>query len=263
MFKHYYINNFNNLALPAGTNVATGVEPSPAYTGTPITLDTDADFEALKMAYVYTDPRVFLRLKEVNGRYYDADPGMDARLACGTLVNLGAGGNALALKALARPLLIPKGARFTADMADFSGAQNSVRVAVHGTKLYNGNAPWDALGRKYKRVNWWTEPVYSGSITANKNALMTISAPYNQDFYIYRILAQRTGAATVAMQNFIGNLQNTDTHIDNLAGNVEGHNILPAPIFIPADSSLLINITDISGATNGVTLHLEGEQKEF
>ncbi len=269
MYKQFFIYNFNQLPLGAGTNIATGVVPSPAFLDTPVVTQDDADFEALKTAYTATDPRVFVRFKQSGGEYYDEDPGMDARLVCGQLVNLASGGNALLFKNLAHPMLVPAGGTFTIKMADFSGSSNNVRLAVHGTKLRPGQEPWKTLNRRYKDPmkggqRWWTTPWYSGSISANASAPGTIKAPDRRDLYIYRISAQRTGAATIEIQDGFGeNLQDTPTHLDNFCGNIAGYNILPAPIFVPALSSLVINITDISGATNGVTLHFEGIWKEF
>ncbi|MDA8156250.1 MAG: hypothetical protein M0Z52_07340 [Actinomycetota bacterium] len=257
--------NFNALPLAAGT--ANAAPTASVFSSIPLTSQPDADFEALRLAYTNTDPRVYLNFKDSTGKTFNDDPGLDARLYCGQLLNLGAGGNALILKNLAKPIPIPANTSFTAKMADFSGAQNNVRLCMHGVKDMPGVPPWVMRGRKYKEggEQHWTVPAYSLGIAANGNAQPSIAAPARRDLFITKILAIRTGAATIEM-NAGGSgmdLQNSPIHLDNLTGNIAGYNQLLQPIYIPALSSFWMNIVDLSGATNNVTLHFEGVMKEF
>ncbi len=263
MYKQFFINNFNALPLSAGT--ADALPTGTYFTDVPVTMPIDGDFEGRRLVYVATDPRVYLKIKNSMGYYYNDVPALDARLSCGQTVNLGAGGNALIFKNLARRILAPASSILTLEAGDFSGAQNNVRIAMHGLKLVPGLAPWIASKRKYIEEIPWQSPQYTGSLVANQTAILSVSVPSGYDFFIERITATRTGAATVEL-NAGGaqlNLQNTATHIDNFTGNVAGHLILDVPIYIPENSMLVAKITDISGATNAVTMTFEGTLRRF
>ncbi len=263
MYKQFFINNFNALPLSAGT--ANALPTQTYFTDIPVTMPVDGDFEGRRLVYTATDPRVYLKIKNNLGYYYNDMPALDARLSCGQVVNLGAGGNALIFKNLSKRILVPASSILTLEAGDFSGAQNNVRIAMHGTKLVPGEAPWIAARRKYTEEIPWQSPQYTGALVANQTAILSVSTPSQYDFFVERITATRIGPATVEL-NAGGSqlyLQNTATHIDNFTGNVAGYLILDVPIYIPENSMLVAKVTDISGAANALTITFEGTLRRF
>ena len=263
MYKQFFINNFNALPLSAGT--ANALPTQTLFTDIPVTMPVDGDFEGRRMVYVATDPRVYLKIKNSQGFYFNDVPALDARLSCGQVVNLGAGSNALIFKNLAKKISAPASSVLTLEAGDFSGAQNNLRIAMHGLKLVPGLAPWIAAKRKYIDEIPWQSPQYTGALVANQTAILSVPVSSGYDFFVERITATRTGAATVEL-NAGGsqlNLQNTATHIDNFTGNVAGHLILDVPIYIPENSMLVAKVTDISGVANAITMTFEGTMRRF
>lgn len=263
MYKDYFIYNFNFLPLAAG--VADGPPTTAAYTTVVNRIMPDADFLALAMTYTYTDPRVYIKLREGStGRYYTDTPAVDARILCGSVVALGPGSNALLFKRLAKPIQIPAGTLFSLDCADFSGAPNNVRVALHGVKLRPG-VPFPVLmKRKYRAEFFFSMPV-TVSLTASQTTQVALSGDNRSDFYIERVSAVRTGAAVVSLSlgGFDTAWNDTPVHLDNFTGNIAGHNVLQSPKVIPANTVMVMDVADLSGAANTISFLFEGTKKVF
>lgn len=254
-WKEYYIYNFEDTALVAGTGVA--------FEDTVVRFDSDADFEVIKRSHIATDSRIRVRFKDdAYGREFN-NTSMDLRGVSGTIlfttgvVDVGISPNNFIPYIIPRPYLIRAGATYTTSFADFSGVANSIRMAFHGAKLRVGQAPWDQ--------DWKAKPPYTYStgqivIAANQSASVNINIQVDSHFLVEKITGVRTGPALITIKDSgIGRQwMNSSVHIDNLMGNSQFPNILPAPRLVQRGSSLNITIQDISGAQNTIEMIFDG-----
>lgn len=264
MWKDYFIYSWNFLPLAAAAQANLAAANS-VFTDNPLRMDVFCDFSAMKIAYTNTDPRVYLQIKDGStGRYIVQDPGVDMRAYAGAVVAIGGGSNALIFRNLSKPMTWLKGSSINVRLADFSAAPNTVRVSFHGVKMRDGNHPSLDLKRNYIRDEAFAFPVQV-SLTANQIIQNPIAIDLDADWYIYRILATRTGGATIALTNTISaaDWQNVAVNLDNFTGNAAGHLILPEPKFVQANSALNIQLADLSGNPNTINLTIEGIKRYF
>lgn len=255
-WKEYFVYNLENTNLTAGSGVA--------FEDTTIRMDSDADFELMKLHHIATDSRIFVRfLDAAYGRQLQ-NAGIDLRAVSGTIfaatgvVDVGIHPNNFIPAIVPRPYLIRAATSFTASFADFSGATNSIRLSLHGAKLRTGKAPWNA--------RWKATPpfFYVGGVVlgANETASFNIAVNIDSHFLCRKITAVRTGACLVNITDTATDRawMNVPTHIDNIAGNSQFPNILPAPRFVYRGSVVNVVVTDISGNPNTVRIVLHGEK---
>lgn len=263
MYKDYFIYNFNALPLPIG--IMDGAPSSQVFNDYTIRMHSDADFLWLGTSYIATDPRIYIKVRDgATNRYYTDVPAVDARLFCGSLTAIGASNNALFLKKLQTPIQISAGNTLTFEMADFSGASNYARIALHGVKLRNGTSAVDMMKRQYTYQYSFHIPT-NVTLSANTTQQLIISNTINSDLYIQSVIAMRTGAFTIGLTTGGVDQSWSDSpiHIDNFAGNAIGYNILPEAKVLMANGSLSLTLTDLSGATNAINLIFEGYKKAF
>lgn len=262
-WKEYYIYNLENLSLTAGPGAGAGGVPVP----TSIRTDSDADFEMMKRTHIATDSRIFVEYRDdAYGRFLQSGQ-IDLRTISGTPLFTTAAGlvgihpNNFLPYILTRPFLIRGSTNFTANFADFSGATNSIRQALHGAKLRTGRAPWDA---KWQATPYFDYTIPPGelSMAADASAVFNLNINIDSHFLIRRITATRTGAALITVKDGSTGRQwmNTPVHIDNFAGNSQFPNILPAPRFVRRGSVVNITVQDLSSAANEIRLVFSGEK---
>lgn len=262
-WKEYYVYDFTNTSLSSGTLA------SPVFTDIVTRFDTDADFEVMKRTHIATDSRILIQYRDdAYGRFLQ-NQALDLRCVSGTIlfttgvVDVGIHPNNFLPYVLTRPFLIRASTNFTASVADFSGAANSIRHAFHGAKLRKGKAPWDE--------NWKATPYFDYaatlSVAANSTASVNISVNIDSHFLVRRLTATRTGPALITLKDSATDRQwmNTSIHIDNLFGNSQFPNILPAPRFIYRGSVINITVQDLNGlpvgtSTNTIQLTFSGEK---
>ena len=164
---------------------------------------------------------------------------------------------------LTTPFLIRASTNFTASFADFSGSTNSIRQTFHGAKLRKGKAPWDEQWKATPYFDYAT----TLSVAANSTAPANLSINIDSHFLVKRLTATRTGPALITLKDSATDRQwmNQPVHIDNLFGNAQYPNILPAPRFIYRGSVINITAQDLGflpagTSTNTITLTFSGEK---
>ena len=262
-WKDYFIYSFDYLNLAAGTGSALAA--ASIFTDNIVRLHPFSDFEVLKCCYTNTDPRVYVKIVDGStGRYFTQTPGVDLRTFAGSIVAIGGGSNALIFKNFSSPMMWAGGTPINVQAADFSGSANAVRLSFHGIKYRAGNPPWVINQRNYIRDEYFAYP-YEVSLGANATINATIAMDVDADWFVERILCQRTAAATVQLNSGqVGDdWQDKAVHIDNFTGNVAGYNILPIPKYIIANSVLNMVLADLSGSTNVIKFMFEGRKRYF
>ena len=248
-FKEYYIYNIDNTSLTGGNGTV--------FTDTDLRLDTDADFECMKRIHVATDDQILVAFKDdAFGRNLQNTP-LDLRTISGKSIS-SITPNGFLPFVLPRPYLFRAATTITAAFSDFSTSANSIRLALHGAKIRTGVAPWAA--------SWRATPAfdYAGLVTLDADGTASINISINIDahFVIRKITAIREGAALITIKDGATDRQWMDrpVHIDNLAGNAQFPNILPAPRFIYKGSVINITLQDLSSSSNTIRLVFHGEK---
>jgi hypothetical protein len=248
-YKEYYIYSIDNQELAGGNGTV--------FTDTDLRLDTDADFECIKRIHVATDDQILVAFKDDSfGRNLQNQP-LDLRTISGTSI-ASITPNGFLPFVLPRPYLFRAATTITAALSDFSTSANAIRLSLHGAKIRNGQAPW--------AESWRATPAfdYTGSVTlaANGTASMNISINIDAHFVVRKITAIRAGAALITIKDGATDRQWMDRpiHIDNLAGNSQFPNILPAPRFIYKGSVINITLQDLSASSNFIRLNFHGEK---
>ena len=253
-WKEYYVYNFQNTALPSGDGSA--------FEDTVVRFDSDADFEGMKLSHVATDSRIYIEMSDgAFGRQYQNDS-LDLRAISGTIlftsgvVDVGVHPNNFMGAILSAPMTVRAATNFTISFADFSGAANSIRLAMHGAKLRNGIAPWKKNWEA--RVPSWQTGITT--IAANGSGSFNISPNIDSNFLVQKITGTRTGAALVNIVDGSTNRAWMDRpmHIDNVVGNSQFPNILPAPRFVHRGSVVSVQVQDLSGASNTIDITFHG-----
>lgn len=226
-----------------------------------VKIDTDSNFKVIKNTFVATSDRIKLRMRDdASGRYLLKDA-IDIQSIAGRNTLAMGMSNSFIPFIWPKPYLISAGATMTVEAADYSGAANTMRFALHGTKIRSGSAPWD---REFKQV---IPAIYgfSGgaiSIAAGGTGVGRIEVDIDANFLVQKITGVRTGAATVTVSEGARGREwsNVEIHIDNLIGNGSFPNILPngGDRFLPRGSVLLVNLTDLSGIANSIEVNLIG-----
>lgn len=261
-WKEYFVYDFTNTALPAGT--ANGLPSVQAFTDTTTRFDSDADFEVMKRSHIATDSRIYVSYRDDSyGRFLNNSP-LDLRTISGTIlfttgvVDVGITPNNFLPYILTKPYVIRAATTFTASFADFSGSANSIRHALHGAKLRSGKAPWDEQWKATPYFDY-TQPLVIG---ANQTSSVNISINIDSHFLVRRLTGTRTGPALISIKDNATERQwmNTSIHVDNLFGNSQFPNVLPAPRFIYRGSVINISVQDLSGAQNTMFLTFAGEK---
>jgi hypothetical protein len=153
---------------------------------------------------------------------------------------------------LPRPYLIRAGTTYTASYSDFSGVANSIRESFHGAKIRQGKAPWEQEWAAKPPYDYTTGPI---TIAAGATASPQISIGIDAHFLVQKIVGTRTsGAPALVTIRTGGNdrqWMDKAVHFDNIVGNAQFPNVLPAPRLVERGSTISITIQNLSSVNAG------------
>lgn len=249
-YKEYFVYSFENTALTAGTGVA--------FQDTTVKMDSDADFEIIKRHHVAINNKIRVKYQDDSyGRQFQ-NLSMDLRGISGAVleatgvVDIGESLNNFMPYILPRPYLIRAGTTYTSSYSDFSTIANSIRESFHGAKIRQGKAPWDQ--------EWSAKPPYdytTGSqvVSAGNTASLAINIGIDAHFLVQKIVGTRTSQTPALVSIRTGGNDRTwmdkAVHFDNLVGNAQFPNILPAPRLAERGSSIQITVQNLSATLAG------------
>lgn len=253
-YKEYFIYSFEDTSLAAGTGVA--------FEDTTVKMDSDADFEIIKRHHVAIDNRIRVKYQDDSyGRQFQ-NASMDLRAISGAtleatgVVDIGQNLNNFMPYILPRPYLVRAGTTYTASYSDFSGVLNSIRESFHGAKIRQGKAPWDQPWAAKPPYDYTTSPNNTPTvIAAGGTGIIQISIGIDAHFLVQKIVGSRTsGAPALVTIRTGGNdrqWMDKAVHFDNLVGNAQFPNILPAPRLCERGSTISITIQNLSAINSG------------
>jgi hypothetical protein len=253
-FKEYFIYSFEDASLALGTGLV--------FDDVTVKMDSDADFEIMKRIHVATDNRIRVKYQDDSyGRQFQ-NASLDLRAISGAkleatgVVDIGETLNNFCPYILPRPYLVRAGTTYTSSYADFSGATNSIRESFHGAKVRQGKAPWDQAWAAKPPYDYTTAPNNTPTvIAAGGTAILQISIGIDAHFLVQKIVGSRTsGAPALVTIRTGGNdrqWMDKAVHFDNLVGNAQFPNILPAPRLCERGSTISITIQNLSAIFSG------------
>ncbi len=251
-WEEYFIYDVTQ-ALVAGTGVA--------FTEIPIKILTDSNFKLIKTTFVSTSDKIKLKMRDsASGRYLFKDA-IDIKSFAGRNTLAMGASNSFIPFILPKPFVLPAGGILTVEASDFSVATNTMRLALHGTKIHQGRAPWD---RRWSEIRPAIYGFTGGAVTvgASSTALGRIEIDIDSHFLVQKITGIRSGEATVLLKESARDREwsSAAIHIDNVIGNGSFPNILPngGDRFLPRGSVLVANLTDLSGISNIIEINLIG-----
>lgn len=250
-WKEYYIYDASE-SLTGGTGVS--------FTNISVKIDSDANFEMVKMSYVATNDRIYIKLRDDGlGRYLIKDK-VDIKAIFGRNTLPMGFSNSFIPFIWPRPYMVAAASSMVVEASDFSGSTNALKIALHGAKIRPGTAPW--FQKQWRAEIPMVYGIADGPITiaANSSDTARIEIDNDSDFLVHKIVGKRTGDATVLISEAARGRQwmNTAIHIDNVVGNGAFPNILRDPRLIPRGSVITINLTDTSGASNVIEIDFVG-----
>lgn len=254
-YKEYFCYSFEDLTLLAGTGVA--------FEDTTVKMDSDSDFEIIKRSHVATSDLIRVKYQDDSyGRQFQ-NLSLDLRAVSGTtlvasgVVDIGQSPlNNFIPYILPRPYLIRAGTTYTASYSDFSGVANSIRETFHGAKVRQGKAPWDQDWQAKPPYDYTTSLNNAGTvIAAGGSAILQISIGIDAHFLVQKIVGTRTsGAPALVTIRTGGNdrqWMDKAVHFDNIVGNAQFPNVLPAPRLVERGSTLSVTIQNLSSVFAG------------
>lgn len=249
MWFEYFVYALDDTSLTGGNGTA--------FEDTVIKIDSDADFEILKRSHVAINNDILAEFRDDSaGRFYQSS----AMPLLGVSSDHTPNANQMMFQPFRLPgsVLINAATTYTGRFADFSGSTNSLRLALHGHKVRRGKAPWD---RKF-RYRLAFDYVVNATVGANNTVVVNVPINIDSHFAVKKISGTRDGSALVTIKDSgtDRSWMNTPIHINNIMGSGMYPNVLPAPRWIFAGTSISVQIQDTSGMSNQIRMVLSGEK---
>ena len=254
-YKEYFCYSFESVPLVLGTGVA--------FTDVTVKIDSDSDFEIMKRSHIAISDLIRVKYQDDSyGRQFQ-NGSMDLRAVSGTIlqatgvVDIGESPtNNFMPYIIPRPYLIRAGTTYTASYSDASGVANSIRETFHGAKVRQGRAPWDQEWKAKPPYDYTTAVSNTGTvIAAGGTASLQISVGIDAHFLVQKIVGTRTsGAPALVTIRTGGNdrqWMDKAVHFDNIVGNAQFPNVLPAPRLVERGSTISITIQNLSSVNAG------------
>lgn len=235
-----------------------------AYVDAPIKTFRNNDYEMIRSIYQATDGRINLRMtNESTGHDMIRQQG-DIR-AVSSMALSGMTPNGFIPYNFPVPYLLPAGTNFVVSAADKSNASNRLRFAIHGNKIYNGEAPY----KNRKKRELFSFTIKSGTLAAYGSVTVNLTLNESYGFLAAKLTGTVTGEGLVFIQDFDTKQQdatgtrpwsNKDVHFYNMIGNSQFGNLLTSRKWVPERSTISVKFTDLSGLANAMSITFHGEK---
>ena len=259
MFKEYFIYNIPQTTLAAGTGVVFTELDLKIYGG---------DFIFKRTIHTATDNRILNKILDSRTGRFLFKGSDDLRSVSGTSLT-GITANGFLPYNWPHPYKGINNAIMQFFFSDFSGAPNTLNIAYHGD-IVGRNAPQDKSGKDYdvndRRVTVplvYEIPSVTTAAPAGSQVQSVLVTDNDADFICTKITGIFTGAGFVTVQDLARDIywQNIKTYNAHFAGNGQFPNVLTSPIFIKANSRILLTYENGTAAPNTATIYLHGYKR--
>ncbi len=251
MYKLFYAYNLSKI-LPVGNS---GLK---IFEDEELRISTDYDFEIHKIAYVATSPssiNIVIANRGTKENMITLNPiGINLTSIAGYV------SRGIKPYILSSPYTIKKGSKLEFQFWNKTIYLNTVRLSLHGAKIiHNEDSKLNNLNIKNKELG-----IYSNSktISASAKDILTIKIDNDSYFLIRQINGYTAGDCLLNFINSEDNKywMNNSTHKSNILGTGSFSNNLSAEKLIAPNSTISIEVEDISASSNLVSVSLIGEK---
>lgn len=159
---------------------------------------------------------------------------------------------------LADPIVIPPSSNLQVEITDTSAAPNAIQAALVGFRVFNLQNP--PTPTKAGALLSWYQYAVNVALAGNDIQVATIRIDADSDFLIRKIVSTQGGAYTLKISDSGAKdywFDNEQTN-GNVAGTAQYPNFLARPRMVVRNSTINVEVRDLSGAANAVQLVLEG-----
>jgi hypothetical protein len=256
MWKEPYIVCCDFLPLAAGSG--------DSYVDAPFKIFRNNDYEIVRSIYKSTDGQINIRMtNESTGHDVIRQQG-DIRAVSSTALSVMTPNGFIPYN-FPVPYLLPAGTNFVVSAADKSGSANRLRFALHGNKIYDGDAPYKARTKR----ELFSFTIKSGTLAAYGSVVVNLTLNESYGFLAAKLTGTVTGEGLVFIQDYDMRQQdatesrpwsNKDVHFYNMIGNSQFGNLLTARKWVPEKSTISVRFTDLSGSANAMSITFHGEK---
>jgi hypothetical protein len=225
-----------------------------AFQDVNIKISGDSHFEILRMIHKATSSAANLKITNASTGQQIIKPKGDARSVSSTAFN-GITANGFTPYNFPKPYMIPADTELLIQAADLSNVSNYFRLAIHGNKVYGGDAPY--ANRPKRDIFSFT--IDSGSVAAYDTNTKTYILDSAAGFLVSKLTGSRTDTGLVFIKD-IRPWSSSDVHFDNMVGNSQFGNVLTSKRWIPEKTVLTVRFTDLSGSANRFKITFSGER---
>jgi hypothetical protein len=225
-----------------------------AYTSFSVKIGSAERFELLRTIYNATSDQINIKMMNAtSGR--EIIQASDIRAASSKAYS-GMTANCFLPYNFPVPYVLPSSTELVLEAADKSGSSNNLRFAIHGNRLYEGEAPYEKRTKR-ELINF---EISSGTLAAYGTITKTLALDASAGLLISKLTGVATGAGTVFIQQGKEPWSSRDVHFNNMVGNSQYGHHLTSRKWLPEKTLLSIRFTDLSGSTNAMSITFHGEK---
>lgn len=190
------------------------------------------------------------------GRFYNGSTGRVLQDVAVNNVNLF--GTIQLPNILRDPIVLPPSSNLQLQLTDTSNSGNTIQISLVGYRWFD-LSKYPILSKAGARLDWY---MFSASavITGNGQANLITRIDADADFLVRKIVGNRTGAYTLQISDSAAadSWQDQPVSDANQVGTAQYPYLLAKPRLIGRNSTISIQMNDLSGSTNTVQLIYEG-----
>lgn len=254
MFREHFTYNVEFLSLAGGAGTA--------FTDNTLAISSDADFEIKRTIHYATSNIANLKIQDLKTGRFLFKTQEDLRAISGTALSSITPQGFVPYN-WPTPYKIDRNKQIRFSVADNSGSTNTIRMALHGEHLWDQN-PYSGYDPTEKRAVMpmvYESPVLTTAAPLNSKINGVLKIDDDADFICTKITGQVTGDGLVSMvtqSSMSMHWQNIPTDINNFIGNSQFPHILSSPRFIPRNSTVYMEFTNLTVSANSLTIQLHG-----
>lgn len=256
-FREHFTYNVDFVSLIGGTGTSfTDASPN-------LTISSDADFLIKRTMHFATSNVANLKLQDLRTGRFLFKTQEDLRTISGTALS-SITANGFVPYNWPKPYMVLRNKQLKVSAADASGVANTIRIAFHGEHIWDFNPypNYDPTNTKRSRMSMTYESsALSPAAAINAKTNGNVRIDDDADFVCTKITGIVTGdgqvsIATQGMSNM--HWQNSPTDVNNLIGNSQFPHTFSQPRFIPKNSTIYIEFTNLTALANTLTLQFHG-----
>lgn len=159
---------------------------------------------------------------------------------------------------LSDPVVVPPSSNLQVEITDLSGAPNTVQAALIGFRVFNLQNP--PTPTKDGALLSWFQYAVPVALAGSDIQVATLRIEADSDFLVRKLVSTQDGAYTLKVSDSGSKdywFDNEQTN-GNVAGTAQYPNFLARPRLVVKNSTISVEVRDLSAGANNVQLVFEG-----